>query len=429
MKQFFRIAGLALLCCGLLSACTETEGPNLQKSDTLTIQTIAAGPFSLAPTEGSSVRAERILAQYDRIWEEYGCKVTVSYTAESEFSSRFLRTVRADVKFADVIQTSAGELASFQNAGALASLTGTGLEEGRTLTQNGEPFAFRADAWGLPLPTLSYGVFYNRTLLREADCDPLELYEQDQWNTDTFSLLCQAVPRTEGTERPISAFITPTAQYPDLIFAVFYAFGGDFIQDGQITVNNQAAFEGMNYLSELLRREVSFSLPNDDETVSDQWAFGDRRTAFLITDSSLLFDTAADSPTQRLGEDIAWLPFPTGTTETSRVGGTYSVPDLFCALTAKANWELCAQILPELFGPLEGETETTADTLLVETYFFTETEGQAYLTALDRAGTDSLLFLNTEQRTAAAEILSGICNQTASAALALHQLEERLTAE
>ena len=411
--KYLKIPALILLCALLVSllGCEKLDLSGGKDKDgdlpasedasdprTLTVKTTVTGRDTFRPDEGISPKTDAILARIAEVEKETGYTVSVEIVSEETLSTAFLRASRAGKKYADVIQTDATFLTRYYDEGYFLSLADAGLENSATgvlKKQNGTAYAFRADGWNQPLPTLSYTLFYNEKIFRDADCDlPFELYEGGAWNWANFEKLCADV--TNAYPGEIYALAHPTEGETDLIWATLHAAGLIyFTDDGECVMDSDEGLKGFSRLTALLNSGVTYPLGSEaavEHESTAKLAFINRRTAFLVGNSSLLFETGSGSIAENLGEDLRIIGFPAIRKGVS--GGAFTPDDIFLGVTAAANKNLCKELLPKLFAPLE-EGDATEE--LTENYFYSEEDADLYLSLLASADTDTSLAMNDKR--------------------------------
>lgn len=401
-----KIPALLLLCALLVSllGCQKIDLSGGKDEDgdlpisedasdprTLTVKTTVTGRDTFRPDEGISPKTDAILARIEEVEKETGYTVSVEIVSKETLSTAFLRASRAGKKYADVIQTDATFLTQYYNEGYFLSLADAGLENSATgvlKKQDGTAHAFRADGWNQPLPTLSYAVFYNEKIFRDGDCDlPFELYEAGAWNWTNFEKLCADVSKAYPGE--IYALAHPTEGETDLIWATLHAAGLIYFTDGgECVMDSDEGLKGFSKLTGLLNSGVTYALgseANVEREATAKMAFINRRTAFLVGNSSLLFETGDDSIAENLGEDLRVIGFPA--IRNGVPGASFTPEDIFMGVTAAANKDLCKELLPKLFAPLDDD----ATEEMTEDYFYSEKDGDLYLSLLAAADTDTSL--------------------------------------
>lgn len=365
---------------------------------TLTVKTTVSGNETFRPEGGVSPKTDRILAQIEAI-EKSGYTIDVEIVSEGSLSTTFLRACRAGKKYADVIQTDAMFLSRYYDEGYFLPLSDVGLQASATGSlkkSDGTPYALRADGWNNPLPTLSYLLFYNEKLFTESGCEtPLELYESGSWNWVNFERLCKEI--TNANPGEIYAIAHPTDAETDLVWATLHAAGLTyFSDDGICTMDSEEGLKGFSTLRSLLTSGVTYHLGAYENNTADptaKLAFTNRRTAFLVGNSSLLFESDDDSLSENLGEDLRIIGFPAIRQGVS--GATFTQEDIFCGIPSTANKDLCKTVLPLLFSSSE-DIDPKAE--LIEDYFYHENDGALYFDLLANADTDTSLAM-TDNRT------------------------------
>ncbi len=369
-----------------------SSAPDLSDSHTLTVKTTVSGRETFRPEEGLSPKTNQILAQIQEVEDATGCKVDVEILSKESLSTAFLRACRAGKKYADMIQTDGAFLSRYYSEGYFMSLAEAGLEPSATgslTTADGIAYGLRADGWNNPNPTLSYLLFYNEKILTESGCQtPLQLAEEGVWNWVNFKTLCQQV--TQRNPGEVYAIAYPNDSETDLIWATLHAAGLTyFAKDGTCTMDSPEGLEGFSQLRGLLTSGVTYSLGSYENSTAEataKLAFLNGRTAFLVGNSKLLFETDENSLFSGLKEDLRIIGFPA--IKEGTPGASFSEPDVFCAITSTANRELCQQVVPRLFAPREG---TDPNQELIDTYFYHQQDGEIYLDLLSASDTETAL--------------------------------------
>lgn len=367
-----------------------SSGTDVSDPDVLVIKTVLQGSQSLRPEEGASQWTDLLLGQIARVEKETGKTVQVEIVSQESMETGFVRASRSGKKYADLIQAEAPFLSRYYEEGFFLSLVDAGVESSSTgvlKKQDGTAYAFRADGWNHPLPTVSYLMYCNEKLFLDAGLEsPLEYQEAGAWNWVNFKKLAKQISAAYPGE--VYALAHPTETETDLIWATLHAAGTVYFDDeGVCTMDSAEGLEGFATLRELLTAGITYRLGSAEYNESDpsaKLAFTNRRTAFLVGNSSLLFETDSGSLTENLKEDLRILGFPAIRKGVSQA--VYSVPDVFLAVSSQANKELCKELIPLLFAAPEG-TDPKANT--IENYFYHEEDGELYFDLLASADTDT----------------------------------------
>lgn len=405
---------------GQTAGSSDPANPNV-----LTIKTTVSGKETFRPEGGASPKTDRILAQIEKVEKATGCRVDVELVSEEKLSDLFLRACRTGKKYADVIQTDAMFLSRYYDEGYFLSLNAVGLEgssTGSLKKSDGTAYALRADGWNNPFPTVSNLLFYNEKLLTDRLCEtPLELYEAKAWNWVNFEKLC-----TQVTDGEVFAIAHPNASETDLVWATLHAAGLTyFSDDGTCTMDSQNGLVGFTKLQTLLNSGVTYRLGSYENAEADptaKLAFTNRHTAFLVGNSSLLFETDDASLSSCLGEDLRIIGFPS--IQRNTTGASFSTNDVFCGITYTANKDLCKKLLPLLFESPEG-TNPKKD--LSEDYFYHEEDATLYFDLLSSADTDTSLAM-TDNRSIVEEYLLQMAKGQLSAKEYLSNLQSLFNA-
>lgn len=399
--------------------------PDSSDPGILTVKTTVSGDETFRPEGGASPKTDRILAQIEAVEKAAGVTVDVELVSEEALSDRFLRACRTGKKYADVIQTDAMFLSRYYDEGYFLSLADVGLEASKTGSlkkSDGTAYALRADGWNNPLPTVSYLLFYNEKLLTDRSCEtPLELYEGGAWNWVNFEKLCNRV-----TDGEVFAIAHPNESNPDLVWAALHAAGLTYFTDAGVCVmDSPQGLTGFSNLQSLLNAGVTYRLGSYENSTADptaKLAFTNGRTAFLVGNSSLLFETDDSSLSACLKEDLRIIGFPSIRTGTT--GAFYSSEDVFCGITSMANKELCKTLLPQLFAPPENGNAVEE---MTENYFYHQKDAEIYFDLLASADTDTSLPM-TENRSLVEEYFLEIARGQRSAKEYLNNLQSRFNA-
>lgn len=403
------------------SSQNQTEIPE-EERNTIIVKTTVTGDDTFRPEGGVSPKIREILAKIEAVEQQYGITVQTEIVSAKTLNDSFLRACRGGTRYADVIQTEAGFFTQYYQKGYFLSLEEFGLEfsTGALKQSDGTAYAFRADGWNNPLPTLSNVLFYNERLLRDSGCEtPQELYEANVWNWENFLNLCKQF--TKANQGEAFALSYPTEQDPALVWATLRAAGVTFFtDDGTCVMDSQEGLDGFSALRSLLSSNVTYRLANEEDSAADfsaKLAFTNRRTAFLVENSSLLFETGEASLSECLGEDLRLISFPA--LKEGHTGTVFSQNDLFCGITYTANTQLCKEILPVLFSP-EKKDEAKED--VIEDYFYNSADGELYFDLLNTATTDTSLILG-ENRSMVEEYFLQIARGELSAKEYLQNLQ------
>ena len=440
--KFYRIFALGLVCVLALSlfGCEKIDlsggkGQTDQENDTpsssdqtvITVKTTVEGEQTFRP-EGDTPKTERILNQIRETEERFGIRIDVELVSEEGLQTAFLRAAKSGKHYADVIQTDAAFLTRYYHLGYFAPLSDVGLEESSTgvlKSPDGTAYALRADGWNNPLPTVSGILYYNEKLFTDANCEtPLELYEEGVWNWTNFEKLSKQISKAYSGE--VYALAHPNEENPELVWASLLAAGVRFFdQNGTCTMDSQEGLKGFSALQTLLTSGVTYRLSAYDNAEADptaKMAFINRRTAMLVGNSSLLFETGEDSVSENLREDLRIIAFPS---MKSNEGIAYfSRNDVFCGITATANKNLCQTVLPVLFA---SDSTTDPNGEMADEYFYHEDDAQRYFQLLTAADTDSSLQM-ADHRSMVEGYFVQVANGQLSAKEYLHNLQTTFNA-
>lgn len=395
MKPIFRTvtALLSLLLCLALTACDLPPQEAANDGKTLTVKTSVGGAETFRPEAGASVKTDEILAMIEAA-EAKGYTVDVQFVAEASLDEDLIRAGRTETKYADLIQSNALLLTKHYRAGNLISLADAQIEESETgvlRSIDGTAFAFRADGWINPLPTLSHMIVYNESLFTDLGCEtPMILYEDDAWDWVNFEKLCYSLCSAKPGE--VFATIEPTAAEPELIWALLYASGAEYFDPtGVCTMDSLASRQGFDRLR--LMKENGYlyktaSVVNDSAYPNSVQALIHGKIAMVVGNSSVFFDTSESSASAVLGEGLRILPFPGELQE--KPLAAFAQDDLFLGVTEHADLALCKTLFDLLFTPEEG-TDPYAE--FADTYFFHEEDAAIYREYLQTAGSDTSLWM------------------------------------
>ncbi len=390
----------------------------------LTVKTTVAGNQTFRPEGGASPKTDRILEKIQQAEVTFGIRIDVEIVSEEGLETAFLRACRSGKHYADVIQTNAAFLTKYYNEGYFAPLSEAELEPsdtGSLKSPDGTAFALRADGWNNPLPTVSGILYYNEKLLTDVQIEtPLELQEAGVWNWTNFEKLCKQITRSYSGE--VYALASPTSQETDLIWASLHAAGVRYFdQNGTCIMDSQEGLKGFSSLKNLLSSGVTYQLAsyeNNDADPTAKMAFINRRTALLVGNSSLLFETGEDSLSENLREDLRIIAFPSAKNNVS--AALFSKDDVFCGITATANMDLCKDVLPALFAADENPDPNEE---VAQEYFYYEEDAERYFELLKSAETDTSLAMG-EQRSLVEGYFLQVANGQLSAKEYLHNLQE-----
>ncbi len=404
MKRIFALF-LSLLLTATLLGCekidlsggkNDPDNQNQNQTDpgdnsVFLVKTTVSGSETFRPEGGLNLKTDAILDLIAKAEKDFGVTIEAEIVSTESLASGFARAVRAGSRYADLIQTEAGFLTQNYNLGYILPLSQVEMQNSVTgvlQTQGGTSYAFRADGWNQPLPTLSYLLYYNQKLLTDNGCEtPLELQEAGVWNQTTFLNLCKQI--TTASQGEVKAIAHPSANETPLIWATLHAAGLKYFDDdGKCVMDSEEGLKGFEHLRSLLTAGVTYRLGSEVSAEADataKLAFTNRRTAFLVGNSSLLFDTKDTSLTAGLGEDLRIISFPT--VSKKQTGVAFTEGDIFFALPKGANTDLCKKILPALF-PVDG---TAAKNQVITDYFYHEDDGQLYFELLTSADTETSL--------------------------------------
>lgn len=394
---------LLLLCS--FSACEKIDlsggkpsdspdAPSGEKRSELVVKTTLVGNDAFRPAGSMNPTTERILNQISAAETATGYKVNVEMVSAETLSTAFARACRSGAFYTDVIQTDATFLTTYYAAGYLLPLTKAGLEESETgvlRSPDGTAYALRADGWNNPLPTLSYLLYYNEKILTDSGCEtPLELQEAGVWNWEQFEKLCKKV--TAANQKEIYAIAEPTREEPALIWATLHGANAKYFKDdGTCVMDSPEALTGFGALKSFLASGVTYALNSEINSTADttaKLAFTNRRTAFLVENSQLLFASDETSLTQNLQQDLRIIGFPTLNPKAEQAA--FAQQDVFCGITDRADVHLCQALLPLLFAPSE-EVDSKAE--VIDEHFYHAEDGELYFDLLSSADTDTSLVM------------------------------------
>lgn len=400
--KYLLFSGLLLLCLILAAGCEKIDlsGKNGESgkkpSETpvdnsrITVKTTVDGEFTFRPTAATSTQSERLIREFEELEQKHGIQIDVEILTGEQMSSGMLRAMRAEKPYADLIQTDTGTLSDWYGAGYLLPIENAGLSETETgtLKKDGVAYGFRSEIWNTPRPTVSYLLYYNQKLLNNAGCeDPQELQEKGYWNWDEFLQICKEVTKPE-TEGGIYAIAGITSEETELMWAALRSAGAVYFDsDGTCVMDSNETVTGFVRLRELLNAKVTYTLAHEGNSGADETAklaFTNRRTAFLVGNSSLLFETGEGSISEELNEDLRITAFPRIGSSTATAAFTET--DIFCAVPRGANTELCRTVLPELFS---GSEPQSALKELSDDLFYYEQDANLYQQLLRTAQADS----------------------------------------
>lgn len=382
---------------GGASKPSSSETPQSGDPNTLIVKTTVAGIETFRPQGGASPKTDKILSHIEQVEKETGVTVSVEIVSQDSLSTAFLRACRAGTKYADVIQTKASFLCQYYEEGYFLPLSEAGVSPsatGNLKAPDGTSYALRADGWNNPLPTLSYLMYYNQKLLADnGEETPLERYEAGLWNWQSFEEICQTL--CQGSEE-VYAIAAPTKEEPALLWATLHAAGAVYFDKNSLCImDSQQAQNGFAALKKLLNSGVTYHLASNIYETSDATAllaFSNRRTAFLVDNSALLFQSGEGSLSANLEEDLRIIEFPT--MEENLPGSSFTQDDVFCGITSLANKDLCKKLLPRIFSAPEGSdpnAEFAAD------HFYHEKDAELYADLLSSADTDTSLFMGDKR--------------------------------
>jgi len=404
IKKFALLLLILLLFCALIgcekidlsggeNSSSETKPtPQAPSGTVLSVRTTVSGKETFRPDAGTSLRGDAALEALLKAEQTSGLTLDVQIVSRDSMASDFVRLSRAGSKYADLIQADGMFLSRYFSDGYLLSLEDAGIspsDTGTMKTVDGIPFALRTDARFNPLPTASGILFYNEKLLLDHGLEtPLQLFEDGVWNWGTFENLCSQIPQSSSGE--FFSFSEPVAGETDLIWATLHSAGAlYFDKDGVCTMDSNESLRGFDALRRLSENSPFYrlgSFVNDTADPTAKLAFTNRRTVFYVGNISEYFDTAEDSLSATLQEDLRIIGFPALKTGVS--GAFFTQEDIFLGITSLADKANCKTFLEALRSEEEaraGREEVISD------YFHHEEDGELFFDLLTAADTHSAL--------------------------------------
>lgn len=158
-------------------------------------------------------------------------------------------------------------------------------------------FSWKDSVYGIPLKPYAFYIMFNRDLFDLEGLDaPDVMFQNGEWNWDTFRTVCKTLTKTVDGETTQFAY----GSYEDTILSFMYANGGSLLNvdtpTGTVTPNLEAVpvQNTLNYLMEL---KDCFVYGND------MWGWFDNGTMAMIRGH----EYPVDFPFE-----VGMVPFPTG---------------------------------------------------------------------------------------------------------------------
>ena len=430
-KTVLRFLAIAFLLVFTLSACDVRSANAYHPNDSYTdavvtragtfsgvfrIKTEASESLTLDPDSSvSSVSGDAIRERYEEVEKLFNCTIEARQVKTGNIASTMMASTAAARNYADIFQMSASGIYDMYKGGYLTYAQNLdefdvndekwGFEGHKSMMtfRDGETYGFRNQYWAAPLPSVSGVLYYNSGILDEnVQPLPAELYEQDEWTWDAFADICNSVTHHVSDRQGTFAFVTPTADFPEIIHAAINSNGGRRLSYDSVTgykceYMNWNTINALQWLGELVRNnKITYDPENSVSERADVEAFVNFYTAFLVSDSSVGFSEDEMFPLYTFEENFRWTEFPKGPMFEGKTTAYYSTTDQFLAISNTVDIGITGKILNALFEPLGGEDENGWKEYIERNFFFFSEDYERYENMIKNAvSDDSLLTMKT----------------------------------
>jgi len=303
-RAVFRTAALAaagILAVGTLAACApggDTGGGGEGE-----------GGGTVRVTLANHVWTDIIKSKIPEFEKETGIKVELTQLGEDQLSDQYNVKLNAGTDELDVMMyrpLQEGKL--FAQNGYMADLSAMVEEDAEwdwSDFQSGpvETTTYEGAVVGVPLITESQVLYYRTDLLEAAGLEVPSTLEELATAAKTIS---EANPGVAG-------FVARTARSAAVTqFSSFlYSFGGDFMDDGEASVDTPEAVEAYEYYGGLLHNYGPANVSTDMSWPEAAAIFAQGQAAFY-TDASSLYQNLALEENSTVYDKLGYAAFPAG---------------------------------------------------------------------------------------------------------------------
>ena len=448
MKKTVSLCILTGLLLAVLSACgakTEEIVPeystdiggvmDLNGKEYIIRDTVHHGDTPLIPTSMENALDDMLLEHYEQTEKALNCELSLLVN-----NGDIAQNVASGLKYADLINCQFGPIFSYFKAGIAANyndIPGIDIHCGKfgsenlldALTWGNGTYGVVAEYWGIPTPYFNDACMFNPRILRTySQPSPHELWENNNWNFDTFTDIAVAV--TDLTSNPdFPIYATGLNSY--FIRAAFFASGATVAkenEDGTLSYNlpSKEADTAAEWLKKL-NNELKVLDPNTSgswEYYCDMFTGG--QYAFLAEYSWVGLSKDNGRVGLNMEEEFSWVPFPRGPLGNKDVLATYADANFAMFVPINGETDEIGYVMTELFEPLyEGNNYGWREDFEREV-FWDETSYNLYIRILDSAVSDNMLYASSSNLV---NNLSAVVKGTKSVQQAFSEIADKVQAQ
>ncbi len=277
------------------------------------------------------------------IWEEQtreferetGISVEFIQMSWDEVADKVLIDLASGGGTFDVIEFDNGWVAKFGNSGWLEPLNEIASEQYVNDLLPGLVSAFTNDGqlYGIPWNNDTRFFFYNKEMLKKAGITaPPKTWEEvvEQSKILKEKGIC---------EYPIAEYWNQEWALANSIAFYLYSFGGDYIENSEVTINKSPSLDAITFMVDMLIKE---ELVNPSSVTLSQEAAADLfyrgSSAFFFQGPASMFNYANDPKKSQVVGDVevaSWLPG-----KTSSLQATLTLPEAFAIPKSSKNKDL-----------------------------------------------------------------------------------------
>jgi len=277
------------------------------------------------------------------IWEkqtrefemETGISVEFIQMSWDEVADKVLIDLASGGGTFDVIEFDNGWVAKFGNSGWLEPLNEIASEQYVNDLLPGLVSAFTNDGqlYGIPWNNDTRFFFYNKEMLKKAGITaPPKTWEEvvEQSKILKEKGIC---------EYPIAEYWNQEWALANSIAFYLYSFGGDYIENSEVTINKSPSLDAITFMVDMLIKE---ELVNPSSVTLSQEAAADLfyrgSSAFFFQGPASMFNYANDPKKSQVVGDVevaSWLPG-----KTSSLQATLTLPEAFAIPKSSKNKDL-----------------------------------------------------------------------------------------
>ncbi|MBP5250651.1 MAG: hypothetical protein J6Z46_11695 [Lachnospiraceae bacterium] len=324
------------------------------------------------PEEGSSERANAIIARVNKVQELFNCKIEVKPYGESEFAN----AVTAGEDYADIIVCETWNLGRHIKAKRvvdLASLDGLNLNADYwTRYNNTNLLSYQGKVYGVAAPFASqmyeiFLMFFNKNIIEELNLEsPYDLYARDEWTFSKFLEYVKAAKKDlngDGMLDENDRYGFSCGHNWDTPVVMYLASGNQFYRensDGSIEfqLNTTDAFKAVKQVKEMLNPgDTYWPKPEGAEMNAYVQAFTEGKALFYTYSRGRgVADAIYD-----MQDDFGIVPIPRGdNAPTYRCWVSHDAPSMSIPSTNK-NIDKTVKILEALAYFAQDENEIELD--------------------------------------------------------------------